>query len=85
MPKLDVIKVEWVTETEVHIYPPDGGSAWWARPVRQYFGDGQVWELFDGRGDEEVYGYLEDEEAMFKAVSEEYDGAPVIVTRERDQ
>jgi hypothetical protein len=38
MPKLDVIKVEWPTETEVHLYPPDNAPSWWARPVKKYFG-----------------------------------------------
>jgi hypothetical protein len=84
MDKLDVIKVEWTNENEVHIYPPDNKGAWWARPVAKYFGDGEVWELWDNNGGDEAYGYLADVDALFKCVSEFYDGAPVIVTKERE-
>lgn len=85
MSKLDVIKVEWTSDTEVHIYPPAGGDAWWARPVQKYVGEGEVWELHDGSGDDEAEGYFPTIEQAIEYVSESFDNAPVIVTKERDQ
>jgi hypothetical protein len=87
MPKIEVVKVEWVNENEAHIYPPDGGLAWWARPVanmrRRDRSESEVlWELNDSDGETE--GYYESPEDAFDAVSEKYDDAPVVVTKERD-
>lgn len=84
MSKIDVIKVNWVKENEVHLDPPGGGRTWWARPVRSYLGNDEIWELF-GESEEEAEGYFDDLDAMFEHVSREFDNAPVIVTREREQ
>lgn len=88
MPKLEVIRVEWVNDQQVHIYPPSDGLAWWARPMpnlrRSNRGDEEfLWELHDD-GDE-IEGYYETPEAAFDAVSEKYDDAPVVVAKDREQ
>jgi hypothetical protein len=82
--KLDIIKINWVNESEVHIYPPGNRSSWWARPVPNYLGEGEVWELHDGDDGDEVEGYYETPKDAFEAVSEKFDDAPVVVIRERE-
>lgn len=82
MPKIDVIKFERTSDTEIHIYPPDNGDTWWARLVPKYLGDGEVWELNDGDGDNE--GYFADIEPMLQYVSEHFDDAPVVEKKKRD-
>ena len=85
MSKLEVIRVEWTSDTEVHIYPPNARDAWWMRPVPKYVGEGEVWELHDGSGDDEAEGYFPTPEAALEYVSEWFDNAPVVVTKEREQ
>lgn len=84
MPKLEVIKVEWISDSEVHIYPPGGADTWWMRPVPKYRGEGDVWELHDGAHDDEAEGYFDEPDAAFEYVSQRFDDAPVIVTKERE-
>jgi hypothetical protein len=84
MPKLEVIKVEWVNENEAHMYPPGGGLAWWMRPVPKYVGEGVVWELHRGDIDDEAEGYFEDPQAAIAYMSQECDDVPVVVTKERE-
>lgn len=88
MPKLEVITVNWVRDEEVHIYSPGARDTWWARPMpnlrRSDHSDSEfLWELHDD-GDE-IEGYYETPEDAFTAVSERYDDAPIVVTREREQ
>lgn len=79
MPKQDVIRVEWVNEGEVHMYPPEGGT-WWARPVPNLRG-GELWELADGN--DEVEGYYDTPDEAIWAVSAACDDLPVVTARER--
>lgn len=83
MPKLEVITVEWVNDREAHIYPPGSYSAWWMRPVPRYGSDGEVWELHND-SDDEAQGYFDLPEDAATHVSEQFDGAPVVVVRERE-
>lgn len=84
MPKLEVIRVEWLNDEEVHIYPTNTRAAWWARPVPvMHKGEArQAWELADDS--DEVEGYYDTPEAAFEAVSERYDDAPIVIAKERD-
>jgi hypothetical protein len=82
MPKLEVIDVQWVKDDEVHIYSPGAAHTWWARPLRNLRG-GEVWELHDDL--DEIEGFYETPEDAFQAVSERYDDAPIVVTKEREQ
>lgn len=85
MSKLEVIRVEWVNDQEVHIYPPGAHSCWWARPMRM-MRKGEVqeaWELADDSDD--VEGYYETPELAFQAVSEKFDDAPIVIAKERDE
>ena len=85
MPKLDVIKVNWVNDSEAHIYPPGDRDSWWMRPAPKYLGDGVLWELWSGSADDDAEGYFDTPDAALAYVSELFDDAPVVVTRERDQ
>lgn len=85
MSRVDVIKVEWVTDAEVHMYAPEGGT-WWARPVPA-LGGGELWELSgpdDGGGEEyEAEGYYDTAEEAIWAVSVACNDLPVITVGER--
>lgn len=79
MPKLDVIRVEWVNDQEVHMYTPANGT-WWSRPVPNLRG-GEMWELADPQ--DEVEGYYETADEAIWAVSVACDDLPVVVAKER--
>lgn len=81
MPRLDVIKVRWINDSELHIDIPNEQRTWWARPVSGLRG-GDVWEL-NGDDEDEPEGYYESPDAIFDMLAEKYD-LPIVIKKERE-